>query len=50
MIYDRAKETKSFLCSLCVLVLEFLMWTVAEGCIVACLDVLQLTHAAVATV
>ena len=42
-IYDRAKETNSLLCSLCVF--EFLMWTVAEGCIVACMDVLKLTHA-----
>ena len=48
MSYDHAKESKSFLCSLCVF--EFLMWTVAEGCIVACLDVLQLTHVVVAMV
>ena len=46
--YDRDKETKTFLCSLCVF--EFLMWTVAEGCIVACLDVLQLNHATVVMV
>lgn len=31
-------------------VFEFFLLMVAEGCIVACLDVLQLTHAAVATV
>ena len=41
--YDWDKETKTFLCSLCVF--EFLFWIVAEGCNVACMDILMLTHA-----